>query len=160
MTRLAIISAVTLGIALLATWIVHQHTRRTFVTTILVDDEKKTLYHAISEEYRFVRKSISSKERALGLQTLLLRIRTHTEWYPGRDGTVSHMQVDASIVDSGGKVGRKLWTIRHDGHELWDNPDHGHMQILERACCDGLNRLNTYDASTGRLIESHDVTHR
>jgi hypothetical protein len=157
MRPIATVSAVALSV-LLVSGCATQEVARTYVTTETIDGRETTLYHAISQEYRFDSKGLFSNQEYLGLQTLLYEVCTRTTWYQGMDGIRSRLQVAAFLADEHGKAGKRLWVIQHDGHEFWHSHAHDpYVYILERACCDGLDRLTTYNASTGEFIESRDM---
>jgi hypothetical protein len=131
---------------------------RTYVTTESIDGiETATVYHAVSKEYRFADKGLSSGDTYLGLSTILYEVTTRTEWHEGMDGVRSHVQVVASIVDKHGRVQKRMWAIEHDGHEF--RQSHAHdpkVYILKRGCCDAPDQLTAFDATSGKFIESHE----
>jgi len=138
---------------------VAHHTARTYVTTEVIEGRKKPVYHAISEEYRFVAKGLyANRDEYLGLRTYRFEICKHTRWSQGMDGIESQLHVRAFMVDQHGKTGKLLWGISHAGHEFWNGQVHDqHVFIVERACCDGVDRINTYSALNGKFIESHEL---
>jgi hypothetical protein len=72
------------------------------------------------------------------------------------DGIKSHVHVRAFTMDQHGRRGTQLWAIDHDGHEFWNGQVHDqYVYVVERACCDGVDRINTYNALNGKFIESH-----
>jgi hypothetical protein len=158
MKNISTIAAVVLGVMLFLSGCASLPFARKYVTTEIIDGKETTLYHAVSQEYRFANKGLYSGQEYLGLRTILYEAVTHTTWYEGMDGIKSQIQVAASIVDRQGRAEKRLWVIHHHGHEFWQSHAYDqYVYIVERGCCDGPDRLTTFDATSGSLIGSRET---